>query len=491
MSTIALAAALAFILVRDAPARAAAPRLVPALLIGALPGALLFLAHQHAATGAFGASSQRLYYALGDGPPGCFRYGFGAGVGCVGEHGDFVRARLAGGYGLLAAAGTTLRRLKAHLVDPANLEPLALLVPAGAFVARGDARGRALGIATVGADPRVRAVLLRRQLPGRRRPLLLRPAPRRARPRRARRRGLRGADAAPPRAGPPAPSRSRSSASPSAPGSTTRRCGTATEGAPSSSRPSSRAPASRAASSSSTPTTASTSRTTRPPARAGSTSRASTATPSIEWPGTRAAARPPTATVTPSRTAAAPRRSRSSPSRSRPSSPGARSSSRASRSGRRLAQRGGYALPEWAAGTCASAGRFLALHHGAAPAEVTLSLPARWLAGRSVTPRVAASGGARGALEIAGRRVDFAAPPASSAAAPVTCLDLPPIAVPAGAERVTLILRAEAWKLGQRGSAGRAEPRRARKRLTAFEATCDFHESFRRPRQGGLRERRR
>ncbi len=110
---------------------------------------MLFFAHQHAATGAWGASSQRLYYALSDGPPGCFRYGFGAGVGCLGEHGDFVRARLGEGYGLLAAAGTTLRRLKMHLVDPANLEPLALLVPAGAWWARAEVRGRALGLAVV------------------------------------------------------------------------------------------------------------------------------------------------------------------------------------------------------------------------------------------------------------------------------------------------------------------------------------------------------
>ena len=116
------------------------------LVAGALPGVLLFFAHQHAATGAWGVSSQRLYYAVSDGPPGCFRYGFGPGIGCVGEHGDFVRARLADGYGALAAVGTTLRRLKAHLVDPLNLEPLALLVPAGAWVARRSARGRALGL---------------------------------------------------------------------------------------------------------------------------------------------------------------------------------------------------------------------------------------------------------------------------------------------------------------------------------------------------------
>ena len=121
---------------------------IPAAL-GAIPGVLFFLVHQRAATGAWGVSSQRLYYELSDGPPGCFRYGFGAGIGCVVEHGDFVKARLAEGFGAIAALGTTLRRLKMHLVDPLNLEPLALLVPIGAFVVRTSPIGRALGVAVI------------------------------------------------------------------------------------------------------------------------------------------------------------------------------------------------------------------------------------------------------------------------------------------------------------------------------------------------------
>ena len=152
ISALALAVTLAFVLLRDDTTRASpasALRLALPLLAGTLPGVLLFVAHQHAATGSFFTSSQRLYYAASDGPPGCFRYGFGAGVGCLGEHGDFVRARLLDGYGFLAAAGTTLRRLKMHLVDPANLEPLALLVPLGAWVARRGVRGRALGLAVL------------------------------------------------------------------------------------------------------------------------------------------------------------------------------------------------------------------------------------------------------------------------------------------------------------------------------------------------------
>ena len=98
------------------------------VLVGTLPGVALLLLAQHAATGHWFTSSQKMYYALSDGPPGCFRWGFGAGTGCVYEHGDFVEARLPNGYGLLAAAGTTLRRLRVHLLDVANFEPLALLV---------------------------------------------------------------------------------------------------------------------------------------------------------------------------------------------------------------------------------------------------------------------------------------------------------------------------------------------------------------------------
>jgi hypothetical protein len=147
VSAAALAVTLGFVLMRDPPARARRVRLATGLVLGSLPPVVLFLAHQHAATGAWGASAQRLYYALADGPPDCFRYGFGAGVGCLGEHGDFVRARLAEGFWFVAAAGTTLRRLKQHLVDPLNVEPLALLVLAGMYAARESVRGRALGLA--------------------------------------------------------------------------------------------------------------------------------------------------------------------------------------------------------------------------------------------------------------------------------------------------------------------------------------------------------
>jgi hypothetical protein len=100
----------------------------PKALVGLLPGIALLLLSQHAVTGSWFTSTQRMYYTLSDGPTGCFRYGFGADTGCVFEHGDFVHARLAHGYGVIEALGTTIRRLHHHLLDVANLEPLAFLV---------------------------------------------------------------------------------------------------------------------------------------------------------------------------------------------------------------------------------------------------------------------------------------------------------------------------------------------------------------------------
>ncbi len=107
-------------------ARSATPLL--ATVLGMVPGLALLSLAQRAATGSAWISPQELYYATSDGPPGCFRYGFGRGIGCVMEHGDFVKAHLSSGYGLAAAIATTGRRLKAHLLDVLNLEPLCLFV---------------------------------------------------------------------------------------------------------------------------------------------------------------------------------------------------------------------------------------------------------------------------------------------------------------------------------------------------------------------------
>ncbi|HEY1533485.1 MAG TPA: hypothetical protein VGF76_05690 [Polyangiaceae bacterium] len=104
---------------------------------GLVPGIALLLLYQHAATGSYWASTQLAYYALADGPEGCFRYGFGRGIGCLYEHGEYVRARLPNGYGLGEAARVTLRRLAVHSIDVANAAPLSALCFVGAWLARG------------------------------------------------------------------------------------------------------------------------------------------------------------------------------------------------------------------------------------------------------------------------------------------------------------------------------------------------------------------
>ena len=115
----------------------------------------LFFLQQHAVTGSYFVSSQSAYYAVADGPPDCFRYGFGAGIGCLHEHGSFVGATLPRGLDATAAATIFLRRLRMHLTDVANVEPVALLALMAPLLARGrsvaakvDAqRTLALGIA--------------------------------------------------------------------------------------------------------------------------------------------------------------------------------------------------------------------------------------------------------------------------------------------------------------------------------------------------------
>jgi hypothetical protein len=94
-----------------------------------LPGLALLAAHQRAATGLFFHSTQLAYYAAADGPPGCFRWGFGSGIGCRFEHGDFVKKHLGGGFGLLAALYVTGERLLWHAFDIVNVAVLAPLAP--------------------------------------------------------------------------------------------------------------------------------------------------------------------------------------------------------------------------------------------------------------------------------------------------------------------------------------------------------------------------
>ncbi len=131
MSAVALGVVVLVLLLRGgASGEAAAPprgrTVLPRFLVATLPGVLLFVVAQHAVTGAWFTSAQRMYYATSDGPPGC--WGLGKEAGCLYEHGEFVAARFANGFGIVAAMGTTLRRLRMHLLDIGNLEPLALLV---------------------------------------------------------------------------------------------------------------------------------------------------------------------------------------------------------------------------------------------------------------------------------------------------------------------------------------------------------------------------
>jgi hypothetical protein len=132
VSAVPIAIVVAFLLAtarrRSDAGGAPPPRLVPLAALAVVPGLLLLLLAQRSVTGSWLASAQKMYYTISDGPPGCFRWGFGRGTGCLHEHGEFVRARLPDGYGLVPALLTTLRRLHHHLLDVANLEPLALLV---------------------------------------------------------------------------------------------------------------------------------------------------------------------------------------------------------------------------------------------------------------------------------------------------------------------------------------------------------------------------
>jgi hypothetical protein len=129
----------------------------PRLLAGAsaLVPIAFFLVEQRLVTGDFFVSSQSAYYALSDGPPGCFRYGLGTGIGCLHEHGTYVADMLKHGLGWGTAAITTLRRLRIHLIDVVNAEPLALLALAAPFLARaakdGETTARWRRIATLAA----------------------------------------------------------------------------------------------------------------------------------------------------------------------------------------------------------------------------------------------------------------------------------------------------------------------------------------------------
>lgn len=120
-------------------------------LFGAAIPVVAFVVEQRVAAGSWLTSTQAAYYALADGPPGCFRYGFGSGIGCLFEHGDFVRARLGDGYGILAVLGTTARRLKMHLADAGNVELFAPVLVYALVCSFRKNKGSVLAFGVIGA----------------------------------------------------------------------------------------------------------------------------------------------------------------------------------------------------------------------------------------------------------------------------------------------------------------------------------------------------
>jgi hypothetical protein len=111
------------------------------------------------------------------------------------------------------------------------------------------------------------------------------------------------------------------------------------------------------------------------------------------------------------------------------------------------AQTGGWALPEWASGTCASASRWLGVHiaDGEARASISLALPGQLLAGHRIVPRVALRGAAQGRIILrAAGRVQQAEEFSSSVGSGLDCILLRPLGVPREALAIELILERNA-----------------------------------------------
>jgi hypothetical protein len=148
-SALALAATLSIALLGRWARPAIRASTISGLVVGASGPVALWLFYQHAATGSLLGTAQSAYYGVSDGPIDCFRYGFGEGVGCRGEHGTFVDANLANGYGLLAAAKTTGRRLMMHVSDAMGFAPAFAAVVVGSVVAWRNRTTRVLALLVV------------------------------------------------------------------------------------------------------------------------------------------------------------------------------------------------------------------------------------------------------------------------------------------------------------------------------------------------------
>jgi hypothetical protein len=111
-----------------------------------------------------------------------------------------------------------------------------------------------------------------------------------------------------------------------------------------------------------------------------------------------------------------------------------------------LRQEGGHGLATYASGTCASSERWLSLvpADSAAPASVTLSLPAPFLAGRSISPRLGLAGSVSGRVVLS---IQTPGAPRfdhtwsfSGSSPPPRCESLPPFMIPADARVLTLTI---------------------------------------------------
>lgn len=109
----------------------------------AAPGFLWLALHQRIATGDALRSTQLTYYALSDGPSGCFGWGPGPTRGCLFEHGDYAHQLLPEGLNMQSMLHVGARRVVAHCKDFLAFELLSI----AGFAAIARLRGRLGGMA--------------------------------------------------------------------------------------------------------------------------------------------------------------------------------------------------------------------------------------------------------------------------------------------------------------------------------------------------------
>jgi hypothetical protein len=118
-----------------------------------------------------------------------------------------------------------------------------------------------------------------------------------------------------------------------------------------------------------------------------------------------------------------------------------------------IGQSAAYAIPRWAAGSCASASRWLGVATMFPEGRVTVALPSA-LAGRRLVPIVARGAGIRASIELRVGSLPVATIDAPPPAEPWSCERLEAMAVPA-----ELLDRRVTLRLGGGWVRGRAEGR--------------------------------